>query len=412
MLTPYYLIDEEILDRDARMLMDEMRAAWGSNIRPSYSVKTNALPWLLNHYRLMGLAAEVVSAEEAELSERMGFTTDRLIYNGPIKDRDTMLRILRGGGIVNIDSADELGWLSDEAASGGTPDVSRGEKTWLLGLRVNLSMRTVITASGHMSAAVDASEEESRFGFSYEDGSLAQAIEMLHALPGIRVEGLHLHHSTHERTVAWYEGLARCACSIAREYALDLSYVDMGGGYFGGVPGRPDMRDYVPAICRVLREQFDPERVTLIMEPGISLLSGATSFVTSVKDVRDIQGERYVVTDGSRLYLNPQVTRREYPHHAEYADDGRTRQSIPHQMICGMTCMEYDRLFDEADAPELAPGDIIVYDRAGGYTMCLAPLFIRHFPAVYIRRRDGQLYTAREPWTIDEYLQKQHWEES
>ena len=44
--------------------------------------------------------------------------------------------------------------------------------------------------------------------------------------------------------------------------------------------------------------------------------------------------------------------------------------------------------------------------------MCLAPLFIRHFPAVYIRRSDGQLYTAREPWTIDEYLQKQHWEES
>lgn len=71
--------------------------------------------------------------------------------------------------------------------------------------------------------------------------------------------------------------------------------------------------------------------------------------------------------------------------------------------------MEYDRLFELTDAPALLPGDRIIYDTAGGYTICLTPLFIHYFPAVYIEKTDGEIFTAREPWGNDEYLQKYHW---
>jgi hypothetical protein len=50
----------------------------------------------------------------------------------------------------------------------------------------------------------------------------------------------------------------------------------------------------------------------------------------------------------------------------------------------------------------------VVYDLAGGYTVCLVPLFIHYFPAVYVRREDGTVFTAREPWTNDEFLLKNH----
>ena len=46
--------------------------------------------------------------------------------------------------------------------------------------------------------------------------------------------------------------------------------------------------------------------------------------------------------------------------------------------------MEYDRLFTIENEKELKTGDRVVYTNAGGYTLCLSPLFIRYFPAVYI----------------------------
>ena len=46
---------------------------------------------------------------------------------------------------------------------------------------------------------------------------------------------------------------------------------------------------------------------------------------------------------------------------------------------------------------------------AGGYTMCLTPLFIRYLPAVYAELTDGTLFKARDEWGLDEFLQKNHY---
>ena len=73
--------------------------------------------------------------------------------------------------------------------------------------------------------------------------------------------------------------------------------------------------------------------------------------------------------------------------------------------------MEYDRLFEITDDAALLPGDKIIYDTAGGYTMCLNHLLIHYFPAVIVEKTDGTLFVAREPWGNEEYLQKNHWEE-
>ena len=72
--------------------------------------------------------------------------------------------------------------------------------------------------------------------------------------------------------------------------------------------------------------------------------------------------------------------------------------------------MEYDRLFEIQNEPELRIGDRVIYDLAGGYTICLTPLFIHYFPAVMVKKADGSTFTAREPWTNDEFLAKNHWE--
>lgn len=395
MQTPFYRIKEADLLYDIDLLQTALSENWGSNTIMSYSVKTNALPWLLHYLKEKGFYAEIVSEMEYDLVKRLGFPGKHMIYNGPIKDKKTWEAVLLAGGFVNMDSNYELDWI--EEISSLYPD-----RQFSVGLRVNCDIAVMCPREEL------AEEDGGRFGYCYENGILADAIERLNALPNVTIAGLHLHSSTKSRSVEVYGALAAMACKLAGEFSLSLSYVDMGGGYFGGRDDRPGYPQYMKEICRVLSSCFDREKTTLIVEPGVSLISRATTFETEVLDVKRIRDITYLVTDGSRVNLNPQVTRHVYPHHIVYKQRIR-RETVPVQWVCGSTCMEYDRLFELTDAPALLPGDRIIYDTAGGYTICLTPLFIHYFPAVYIEKTDGEIFTAREPWGNDEYLQKYHW---
>ena len=393
--TPYYRVDESKLDADIELLKGALEKGWNNYIC-SFSVKTNSLPWLLKHLKDNDFYAEVVSAEEYEISKRLGYTPDHVIYNGPIKDREAFEEVLLGGGIVNLDSNYEPEWVSEIASA-------NKDKKIKVGIRVNYDLQKLIPDE------VLADEEGSRFGYCYENDALKNVIEKLRENENVEIVGLHLHSSTKSRTINAFKALARVAVIVAGEYNLDLEYVDMGGGYYGGVKGKPDFRDYVPAIAEVLSEKFDVSKTKLIMEPGVSMVSSSFDFVTSVIDTKQVREHTYVVIDGSRVNLNPQVTRRQYLHRFEYKNE-ENRDIVPVQTICGATCMEYDRLFPAENERKLEPGDRVIFTNAGGYTICLTPLFIHYFPAVYVKKKDGSLFVAREPWTNDEYMAKNRFE--
>ena len=395
----YYLIKEGELNKDIELLRGALRDNWGDNSIMGYSVKTNSLPWLLNHLRKEGFYAEVVSDSEYDLARRLGYDADKIIYNGPIKDRAVFKQVIKDGGIVNLDSNYELDWLEEMSASSMAIKV---------GIRINADIASLSPNEELLE------EDGGRFGYCLENGTVAQVIERIKAMPNVKLSGLHLHSSTKSRSVEVYGALAKLAVNVAGDYNLDVEYIDMGGGYFGGRDDMPNYRDYFGVIARVLSECFSKDKVTLIAEPGVSLVSRASSLITEVIDTKDIRGHRYVVTTGSRVLLNPQVTRHTYPHHIEYMDsptapDG-SRQPLPSQWICGSTCMEYDRLFEIRDGAELKPGDRVVYDLAGGYTIALSPLFIHYFPKVIIEKITGETFVARDEWTNDEFLMKNHWE--
>ncbi len=392
--TPFFRIKEKDLLYDISLLKTSLSENWGNYI-VGYSVKTNSLPWLLTFLKREGFYAEVVSKTEYELVTELGFSKNHIIYNGPIKDKKIIENVLLAGGYVNLDSNYELDWIENLS-------VLYPDRNFKIGLRVNCDIASLCPEEQLVE------EEGGRFGYCYENGVLKEAIDRIGKLPNVFTVGLHLHSSTQSRTVNVFGALAKMAVRIAKEYDLALDYVDMGGGYFGGRDDKPDYRDYFKEICRELSVFFKPEKTVLIAEPGVSLISRATTFETSVIDVKDIRGRKFVVTDGSRTNLNPLVTRHVYPHHMEYASDKSLRKKETSQWICGATCMEYDRLFEIKDDAALVPGDKIIYDTAGGYTMCLNPLFINYFPAVYVEHKDGVLFQARETWTNKEFLQKNY----
>lgn len=389
--TPYFVIDKTILQRYYDMLTISLAQSWG-NYLVGYSFKTNSLPWLVSFVKQNGAYAEVVSEDEYSLAKYLGFSDSEIIYNGPYKGKTSFRAVLLAGGYVNLDSAQELRWLTELSAE--CPD-----KVLRVGIRANFNLEQMCPGETTMGKV------SGRFGFCYETGKLKDAIAQIRSLPNVRITGLHLHSSSKSRSVNIFRSIAKMACRLQQEFSLDLEYVDLGGGYCGGMEGRPEYPDYFPAIADELSACFTPERTRLLVEPGISLISKCTTFVTKVFDTRDIKGTRYVMTDGSRFNIDPTMIKSSHLFHLRY--DGQAadaRRVMDSQIISGFTCMEVDRLFTHENMPELMPGDEIVYENVGGYTMSLNPLFIQYFPAVYVREGE-KLTLVRRKWTPADYVQ-------
>ena len=386
--TPCFLIDEEILKTNLNAFSIALEKYWGNFIF-GYSVKTNSLPYLLNYVRQYGCHAEVVSDTEYALAQRIGFSPEHIIFNGPIKSHDQFLYAIQHGSIVNIDSAREIKWLA-EANTLGIP-IS-------IGLRVSFNLPSVCP---------EESNEEgysNRFGFNVENGYFQHALSEIRQLENVSVTGLHMHTNSKSRSPKVFSELSRQACFLTKQYDLKLSYVDIGGSFFMGKNNLDAPDTYIAAITQQLLTTFDPKETVLMIEPGAALISTPIQYLTQVIDVKDTYRDHFIITDGGRLHVDPFLRKTRL----DYVLITTSDASYERQVICGFSCMDTDRIMTLSDAPMLSVGDYILYSLVGSYTMCFNSLFIEYLPPVYIKKEDGYML-VREKWGIDEYLQKNNY---
>ena len=103
----FYLLDSDVFEDNCRELLDSFRAYYPkSNI--AYSYKTNYTPKLVQIVDKIGGYAEVVSEMEMEVALRSGVKAGRIIWNGPVKNKENVRELLLIGGTVNIDSIYEI----------------------------------------------------------------------------------------------------------------------------------------------------------------------------------------------------------------------------------------------------------------------------------------------------------------
>ena len=382
--TPCYMIHKDILEDGIELLKSALERDW-KNSCVGYSFKTNSLPWVVEQMKQAGFYAEVVSENEYDLACKHQF--EHVIYNGPVKGKRTFFHALESGAILNLDAKRELDWLEES-----------GKKDVTIGLRVNFNLEEM--CPGETSGA----EEGSRFGFSYETGEFAWALKRLKEM-GVKLSGLHLHTSSKTRSINIYRALAVKACELKKEFGLELSFLDIGGGYFGGMENRPKFPDYTKVIAEELSKEFRMEDTMLIMEPGTSLITPPIEYLSTVVDVKKTYANNLVITDGSRIDIDPLHGKKSYFHEFLYQESEMERDILEKQVICGFTCMENDRLFVSENTKALQVGDQVSYQKVGGYTMCLTPLFIRYFPKVYVEE-NGEYKLVREAWGAEEYSQK------
>jgi diaminopimelate decarboxylase len=369
--TPAYVYAEDDMRARARGYVEAFRART-DRFEVLYASK--AFPCVAA-FRLMaeeGLSVDVASGGELYLALAGGHDPARVYMHGNNKTEAELAYALdQQVGTIVVDSFNEIERLERLAAGRSQP--------------VMVRVTPGIEPSTH--AYIQTGQEDSKFGFGVAEvpGALERCRQA-----GLEVRGLHAHIGSQVFDLEAFETLAEVLADLG-----DYPLLNLGGGLaiaYTAEDRPPSIEDYVEALLR-----HAPEGVTVLCEPGRSLVGNAGVTVYTVGTVKEIAGVRtYVDVDGGMSdNLRPMLYGARYE--AEIADrfGGSTLCTV-----AGMHCESGDVLVREVLLDEPRPGDLLVTPATGAYGHAMANNYnaLPRPPVVFCKDGDARLVVRRETY--------------
>lgn len=344
--TPLYVYDLGRL----RLRIEEIRSALGgAGARLYFATMANDRLPVLREISACGVGACVNSIPHLELAQAAGFPIELTQYTSTGVSGPDLARLRELGCRVNLDSPRQL-------------------ETWLglggreAGIRINAAS---LTARGG----------GDRIGI--EAGRLDEAVAVARRGGG-RVVGLHVYVGTNFQSAE--EMLPTLDAFFDLAAGVDsLAYLNIGGGigvdYSHAGPGFDlDLfGEHLSELATRLRERIGRE-VEVVSEPGRALAASCASFLTSVTDVKELQGRWLAAVDASVAIFPRPLQHPESPHRIRLLPrrEGKDRAFA----VVGRTTYSRDVLGTARLAAELEPGDLVCFDDAGAYCQSMASRFL------------------------------------
>ena len=376
--TPLY-----VYSRDA--IVEAYRAYEGAFAavphRICYAVKANGTGAILRLMALLGAGADIVSGFELRAALRAGFSPDRIVFSGVGKTDDEIAAGLDAGiGEFNAESEEEIARLSTLAAA-------RGRRAALT-LRVNPD----IDARSH--PYISTGLRDNKFGVDIAGaaGILARA----RAQPGIEVAGVQCHIGSQIRSLEPPRQAVAALVELTRRLlgeGYPLRTIDIGGGlginYEEGTG--PEVAEFAAEVVPLLRGLG----LTVLLEPGRSLVARAGILLTRVLYVKENHGKRFVIVDaGMNDLLRPALYK---AHHRIEPVQARRRESRLVDVV-GPVCETADAFARDRELETVEPGELLAIRDTGAYGFVMASTYnMRPRPAeVMIEDGRARLIRRRE----------------
>jgi diaminopimelate decarboxylase len=363
--TPAYVYAEDDMRARARSFVEAFRART-EHFEIVYASKAFPCTAAFRLFADEGLSADVASGGELHLALNAGMDPARLYMHGNNKTREELdLAREHGVGHIVVDSFDEIDRLA------GTPQ------------RVLIRVTPGIKASTH--SYIQTGQADSKFGFPLAD--VERAVERCREA-GLEVRGLHAHIGSQVFELEAFEAVAEVLRGLG-----DWPLLNLGGGLgiaYTAEDEPPSIESYVEALLR-----HAPPGVTVLCEPGRSLVGNAGVTVYTVGTVKRVEGVRtWVAVDGGMSdNLRPMLYGARYE--AEIV--GR----FGGDEICtvvGMHCESGDVLVRDVPLDDPRPGDLLVIPATGAYGHSMANNYnaLRRPPVVFCRDGHARLVVRRE----------------
>jgi diaminopimelate decarboxylase len=355
--------------------------------RICYAVKANGNGAILRLLAGLGAGADIVSGGELLAARRAGFPSERIVFAGVGKtDAEIALGLEHGIGEWNAESEAEIVRLATAAAARGTV------------ARVSLRVNPDIDARSH--PYISTGLREAKFGVDIAEA--AAILRRARERPGLEVVGVQCHIGSQIVETEPLAAAARALADLSRALlgeGFRLRTIDIGGGLGVSYDGSaaPDPSRLAAAVLPALASL----PLTLVLEPGRSLVAAAGALVTRVLYVKQGHGKRFVVVDaGMNDLLRPALYgafHRVEPVQAR----GRPRELVD---VVGPVCETSDFLARRRELERPEPGELLVVRDAGAYGFTMASNYNMRPRAAEVMVHDGRIELIRRRETFDDLV--------
>ena len=342
-----------------------------------YAVKANANLGILGTLARAGAGADIVSGGELFRALRAGIPAKKIIFSGVGKTREEMREALKAEILMfNVESLGELRALDEVARE--------------MGVRAPVALRVNPDVDPQTHPYIATGLKTSKFGIP-----IAQALEAYQeaaSLEGVEVVGADMHIGSQlTKASPFADAVARLTALVKtlRERAIEVRMIDVGGGlgirYRDDAP--PTHREYATVLLPALRELG----VTVLLEPGRSIVGNAGILLTRVLYRKDTGDKKFVVVDAGMNDLIRPALYDSY-HEIRPVDAARLGGPVENVDVVGPVCESGDFLAKDRELAASEEGDLLAVMSAGAYSFVMASNYNTRPRAVEVLV-DGDRYT-------------------
>ena len=439
--TPLFVFSEPRI----RANISRLQAAAKQVDRPikfCYASKANSNMAVLKVVLDAGIDIEVNSGGELYKALRVGFKPDQIIFNGTSKTNEELDEAVRAGiYAINVDSIYEIE-LVEDAVRRARAELNAG----LPPARIALRLVPEIGTRSHL--GLQTALLTSKFGISSSEVLDAfrrglQYPELIH------ICGIHIHVGSQtpdvEPFAEAFKSMWNHLMTIHRETGHTLEHINLGGGIPVNYLRDRSQADQLPEherdmlganlepavvlseALRVARESArDAEaehlldRVTILLEPGRSIIADAGVVLTTVRNIkrRPETNDVWLLNDAGYNLLLSMNNYKWYYHliSASHACEPMNAEYKVAGPLCDSGDVYFDierhgRLPDYRLLPrDVKPGEVLALLNSGAYSLAqMFPYNGRPLPAAVMVREGGKADLIRKRDTYEDLLDHDVW---
>jgi diaminopimelate decarboxylase len=390
--TPLYAYSKPTLIESARTLDAALTGHTPHLI--CYAVKANPNLAIIQTFAQLGFGADVTSGGELFRAIQAGVPLDRIVYSGVGKTSGEINQAIEAQiKAFHVESEAELHLIASIAH-------------FFAGSKAPIALRVNVDVDPHTHPNISTGKQETKFGIAWE--SVPALIQQIKQTPSLRLIGLSVHIGSQITELQPYREAADRIVGMARILmgeGLPLEYIDFGGGL--GVRYSDESPPTFAEWGRTLRDALGDLPLTLVVEPGRSLVASAGVLITRVLYVKQTPTKTFVIVDaGMNDLIRPMLYGAHHPIWPVTQRENAPKMAVD---IVGPVCETTDIFASQIQMPLPESGDLLAILHAGAYGSSMASNYNSRLRAAEIMiDQAGTAHIIRQRETLDDLIRGEH----
>jgi diaminopimelate decarboxylase len=348
-----------------------------------FAVKANPNPALIRLFAKNGGGADIVSGGELFVALEAGIPAKKIVYAGVGKTAEEIRFALKSNILMfNVESENELREIDRVAG--------RMKTKAPVALRINPD----IDPETHPYIATGLKKH--KFGIPIEEA--LEYYKLASVLRNVNIIGVHKHIGSQITKVSPFVDALKKVLALIDELSgqgITIQYLDIGGGL--GISYRDEDPPVPQDLARNLIPLLEGRNMTLLMEPGRSIVGNAGILVTKALYLKKGGKKEFVIVDaGMNDLIRPSFY--DAYHHILPVVKNRKRKVICD--VVGPICESGDFLAKERALQKVEQGEYLAVMSAGAYGFSMSSNYNSRPRAaeVMVKGREHALIRERETY--------------